>query len=242
MNIALIFAGGAGRRMHSSGTPKQFLELAGKTIIVRTLEHFENHPEIDAICVVCIEGWIDHLKNLLEKHEFKKVAIIVPGGADGQESIRKGLYAIGDSFGEKDDTIVLVHDGVRPLINAKVITDNIASVKKYGSAITVAPATETIVRINAENKLTDVIERSDCYLARAPQSFYLKDVLAAHAQALEDKVASKMVDTASLMTYYGKELAVVEGPVENIKVTTPADFYTCRAYIQQSEDSQIWGI
>ena len=88
----------------------------------------------------------------------------------------------------------------------------------------------------------DVVDRSHCYIARAPQSFYLKDVLDAHARAIEDGIASTMVDTASLMTHYGHELSIVEGPTENIKVTTPTDFYTCRAYLQKKEDSQIWGL
>lgn len=241
MNIALIFAGGSGTRMKSNGIPKQFLEVNGAPIIIRTLEHFEHHPEIDAICVVCIESWIKRLKKYLKRFEFEKVIGVVPGGKDGQESIRNGLCCIRDQFHVDDDTIVLIHDGVRPLINEQLISDNIASVKANGSAVTVAPAIETIVQVNDDRKLTAVVDRSHCYIARAPQSFYLKDVLAAHARALEDGIASSMVDTASLMTHYGHELSIVEGPTENIKVTTPADFYTCRAYLQKKEDSQIWG-
>lgn len=241
MNIALIFAGGSGTRMNSRGTPKQFLEVNGAPIIIHTLEHFEHHPEIDAICVVCIEGWINRLHKYLKRFEIEKVIAVVPGGKDGQESIRNGLYCIRERCGVDDDTIVLIHDGVRPLINEQVITDNIASVKRFGSAVTVVPATETIVRITEEGKLSTVADRSHCRIARAPQSYYLKDILSAHAQALKDGIASQMVDSANLMTHYGHELAIVEGPVENIKVTTPTDFYTCRAYLQKKEDSQIWG-
>lgn len=242
MNVALIFAGGSGTRMKSNGIPKQFLEVNGEPIIIHTLEHFEHHPDIDAICVVCIEGWIKRLKKYLKRFEIEKVIGIVPGGKDGQESIRNGLYCIRDHFKGVDDIIVLIHDGVRPLINEQCITDNIASVKENGSAVTVAPAIETIVRINDSRKLTDVVDRSHCYIARAPQSFYLNEVLDAHAKALADGIASSMVDTASLMTHYGHELSIVEGPTENIKVTTPTDFYTCRAYLQKKEDSQIWGL
>lgn len=242
MNVALVFAGGSGKRMKTQGIPKQFLEVNGAPIIIHTLEHFEHHPEIDAICVVCIESWIKRLKKYLKRFEIEKVIAIVPGGKDGQESIRNGLYSIRDNCGVDEDTVVLIHDGVRPLINEQVITDNIASVRRFGSAVTVVPAIETIVHVTKERKMSSALDRSQCYIARAPQCFYLKDILAAHAQALEDGIASQMVDSASLMMHYGHELAVVEGPIENIKVTTPTDFYTCRAYLQKKEDSQIWGI
>lgn len=242
MNIALIFAGGSGVRMNTKGIPKQFLEVNGAPIIIHTLEHFEYHPEIDAICVVCIEDWIDRLHKYLKRFEIKKVVAVVPGGHDGQESIRNGLYCICEKCGVYDDTIVLIHDGVRPLINDQVITDNIANVKQFGSAVTVVPATETVVNITDDRKILGVMDRSHCYIARAPQSYYLKDILTAHEQALKDGIASQMVDSASLMTHYGHELAIVEGPIENIKVTTPTDFYTCRAYLQKKEDSQIWGL
>ena len=236
MNVALIFAGGSGTRMKTSGIPKQFLEVSGEPIIIHTLEHFEHHPEIDAICVVCIESWIKRLNKYLKRFEIEKVIGVVPGGKDGQESIRNGLHCIRDHYKGVEDIIVLIHDGVRPLINEQLISDNIASVKANGSAVTVAPAIETIVRINEERKLTDVVDRSHCYIARAPQSFYLKDVLDAHARALEDGIASKMVDTASLMTHYGHELSIVEGPTENIKVTTPMDLILAEAILRAREE------
>lgn len=228
--------------MNSKGTPKQFLEINGAPIIIHTLEHFEHHPEIDAICIVCIESWINRLHKYLKRFEIEKVIAVVPGGKDGQESIRNGLYCIREKYGINDDTIVLIHDGVRPLINEQVITDNIACVKRFGSAVTVVPATETIVQITEDGKFSNVVDRSRCCIARAPQSYYLKDILAAHTQALKDGIASQMVDSANLMTHYGHELSIVVGPVENIKVTTPTDFYTCRAYLQKKEDSQIWGL
>ena len=125
MNYALIFAGGTGTRMNSKTKPKQFLELHGKAIIIHTIEIFENHPEIDGVSVVCIESWLDYLKKLVEKEGFKKVKWIVPGGNSGQESIYNGLKAIHDDSSTNDDDIVLIHDGVRPLINEDVITYNI---------------------------------------------------------------------------------------------------------------------
>lgn len=241
MNIALIFAGGSGKRMNSKGTPKQFLEINGVPIIIRTIEHFENHPQIDGICVVCIEPWIEHLKKLLKRYDIQKVVDVVPGGQDGQESIRNGLCAVERRFSDNGDIIVLIHDGVRPLINEQLITDNITSVRENGNAITIVPATETIATIDECKRVTSVADRAMYYIARAPQSFYLSDILNAHRKAVEDGVASSMIDSAMLMTHYGYKLYTVEGPQENIKVTTPSDFYVCRALLQARENLQIWG-
>ncbi len=241
MNIALIFAGGSGKRMNSKGTPKQFLEINGVPIIIRTIEHFENHPQIDGICVVCIEPWISHLKKLLKRYDIQKVIDIVPGGKDGQESIRNGLFAIEQRFPTMKDIIVLIHDGVRPLINEQLISDNILCVRENGSAITIVPATETIATVDDCKRVTAVTDRAMYYIARAPQSFYLSDILEAHRKAVEQGIASTMIDSAMLMTHYGYKLYTVEGPQENIKVTTPSDFYVCRALLQAKENSQIWG-
>ena len=219
----------------------QFLEINGVPIIIRTIEHFENHPQIDGICVVCIEPWIEHLKKLLKRYDIQKVIDIVPGGQDGQESIRNGLYAIERRFLTTTDIVVLIHDGVRPLINEQLITDNIACVLENGSAITIVPATETIATIDDCKRVTGVTDRAMYYIARAPQSFYLADILDAHRKAVAEGISSTMIDSAMLMTHYGYKLYTVEGPQENIKVTTPSDFYVCRALLQAKENSQIWG-
>lgn len=147
MNIAVIFAGGVGSRMHSKDRPKQFLEMYNKPIIIHTLEYFENHSMIDAIVVVCIKDWIPYLNKLLYKFRIEKVKSVVPGGETGQLSIYNGLKSA-KQIAKDEKSIVLIHDGVRPLINEKVISDNIQSVIKYGSAITTAKVKETIGYIN----------------------------------------------------------------------------------------------
>lgn len=240
MNIALIFAGGTGTRMNSKAKPKQFLELNGRAIIIHTLEYFENHADIDAICIACIDSWIPHLKSLLEFHSIKKVRWIVPGGKTGQESIHNGIETIHADIPDSPETIVLIHDGVRPLISEKIISDNIQCVKEHGSAITVAPAVETIVTSNQNACVQDIYNRASCHLARAPQSFFLNDLYQAHQKAKEDGI-NDMIDTASLMKHYGHSLYMVDGPVENIKITTPLDFYLFRAIYEARENSQIFG-
>lgn len=242
MNTALIFAGGTGTRMNSKTKPKQFLDLYGKAIIIHTLEHFEYHPQIDAIAVVCIEGWIDYLKRLIKKEDFKKIKWIVPGGDSCQESIFKGLKAIHDDPCCDDDTVVLIHDGVRPLINEQLITDNIDCVRKNGSAITVSPAIETIIKTkNDGSMVTETIERKECCYGRAPQSFYLKDIYECHIKAIKINKFD-FIDSASMMTYFGNGLYTIQGPAENIKITTPLDYYMFKSIMEAREASQILGI
>ncbi|MCQ2516596.1 MAG: 2-C-methyl-D-erythritol 4-phosphate cytidylyltransferase [Saccharofermentans sp.] len=241
MNYGLIFAGGVGNRMNSNAIPKQFLEIHGKPIIVYTLEHFENHPEIDAICVVIVQEWLDYMKGLVQKYNLSKVKWIVPGGKSALESQYNGLVEVSKNTKSSCD-VVLIHDGVRPLIDEKTISNCIKGVHDYGSAITVAPAIETIIRTESDGStIKDTFSRTDCKLARAPQSFYVKDILSTHKQAQEDGFYS-FIDSTSMMLHYGYSVHTVEGPSENIKVTTPSDFYACRALLDARENSQLYGI
>lgn len=238
MNNALIFAGGSGTRMNSRGRPKQFLQFYGKELIIHTLENFQNHPEVDGIVIVCIEDWISYLEKLLKKYQIDKVRTVVPGGSTGQESIYNGLCAIKEFA--PDDSIVLVHDGVRPFVNDELISNCIKSVKEHGSAITVTPAIETIATI-ADGKITSITDRSKCFHAKAPQCFIFGELLSAHEKARKDGNIN-MIDSASLMQYYGYELYTVQGNFDNIKITTPADFYTFKALYEVREQQQIFGL
>ena len=239
MTNTLIFAGGSGTRMNSKSRPKQFLQFYGKELIMHTLENFQNHFEIDGIAVVCIEEWIPYLNKLLEKYGIDKVKAVVFGGVTGQESIFKGLKAI-KTFDKDEKSIVLIHDGVRPFINEDVISSCIKTVKEKRSAITVVPATETIIT-SEDGKISSITDRSKCCLARAPQCFYLDDILDAHHKAIKDGNLN-MIDSASLMKFYGHELYTVQGNADNIKITTPTDFYTFKALYEVRENQQIFGL
>ncbi len=236
-NIAVIFAGGTGKRMNTSSKPKQFLELYGKPILVYTIEKFNNHPEIDGIILVVLETWITYCEELINKFKQSKVKAIIAGGATALESQRNGLLKAHELFGP--DSIVLIHDGVRPLINEETISKNIECVKNHGSAITVTPAIETITIKNQSGEIQQIIERSKVEMARAPQSFILKDILEAHKKAMETNL--DFIDSASMMLHYGYKLFSVEGTPENIKITTPNDYYTFRALIDAQENSQVFG-
>lgn len=239
MNIAVIFAGGTGQRMNTASRPKQFLELHGKPILIYTLELFQNHPLIDGIVLVCLEGWIGYAKELLTKFHITKVSEIVPGGVNGQDSIFKGLACSYKHY--PADSIVLIHDGVRPLINEETITNAIETVKRNGNAITVSPAIETIVLKQHDGNVGEILERSNCEMAKAPQCFYLSDIYDAHLRSQREG-KTDFIDSASLMKYYGHKLTTVEGPSENIKITTPSDFYIFRAIIDARENLQILGL
>lgn len=236
-NFAVIFAGGSGSRMNTVSRPKQFLELNGKPVIIYTLELFDNHPMIDGIAVVCIEPWIPFLEKQLKKFEINKVFKIVPGGNTGQDSIFNGLSAVADEFGE--DCNVLIHDGVRPLITEQTITDNIDMVNSKGNCITCIPATETFV-VSQKDGALEIPSRKDSLIARAPQSFVLSDIMNAHGRA-QSEGRHDFIDSCTMMSYYGYHLNTIIGPMENIKITTPTDFFIFRAMVQVHENQQIFG-
>ncbi|MCI8357898.1 MAG: 2-C-methyl-D-erythritol 4-phosphate cytidylyltransferase [Lachnospiraceae bacterium] len=238
MNIAVIFAGGIGARMYSGEIPKQFLRMHQKPIIIYTLEVFDAHPEIDAIVIACKEEWIEYLKNLIYKFRIDKVKKIVPGGATGQMSIYRGLIAAREVSGQ-ENAIVLIHDGVRPLIDNRLISDNIASVKRNGTAITTAAVTETILVIEDDRTIDYVPDRACSRVAKAPQSFWLDEILEVHQKAQEEGIFD-CIDCCTMMKHYGHSLFLVDGPSENIKITTPDDFFTMRALLDARENVQIY--
>ena len=238
MNIGVIFAGGVGSRMHSKDRPKQFLEVFNKPIIIHTLEHFEKNDEIDAVVIASVAEWIPYLEGLLQKFGITKVKKIVPGGETGQMSIYNGLVAAREVAGD-EDSIVLIHDGVRPLINPELLSQNIACVKEKGSCITAGIVKETIVVINENSQICEVPSRANSRVAKAPQSFWLKEILAVQ----EDAIAhgqKNAIDSCTLMQSYGKDLYMIDGPYENIKITTPDDFFTMRAILEVRENEQIY--
>lgn len=239
MNIGVIFAGGVGRRMNTKGKPKQFLEVHGKPIIVHTIDIFQNTEAIDAVVVVCVSDWLDYMNNLVERFNLTKVKAVVAGGETGQMSIFKGLEAAEQLA--TDDAVVLIHDGVRPLINEEVINANIQSVKETGSAVTSVRAKETVVLVNDSSKISEVVDRTRSFIAKAPQSFYLSDILSIERDAIS-KGITDAIDSSTLMGMYNRELTIVEGPYENIKITTPDDFYMFKALYDARENEQVYGM
>ena len=151
MNIAVIFAGGVGKRMRNVGMPKQFLKIHGMPIIIHTLQKFQECEEIDAITIACVETHIEYMEKLVEEYRITKVKKIVVGGTTGQESIYNALKAANELSNNEDD-IVLIHDGVRPIIDSDLIVKNIENVKKNGSAISSVPQKETTIMLDEQKQ------------------------------------------------------------------------------------------
>lgn len=237
--IAVIFAGGIGQRMYSKSKPKQFLELHNKPIIIHTLEKFSYDDRVDAIVIACLEEWIPYLKDLIHRYNVQKVERIVCGGKNGQGSIYNGLCAAKE-VAKDHPAIVMIHDGVRPFINDQVISDNIHMVKKHGSAITTGEVKETILVVGNEDCIDYITDRNKSRVAKAPQSFWLKDILSAHERAIAEGKFD-FIDSCTMMHHYGFPLHLVDGPNQNIKITTPEDFYTMRAILDAKENAQIYG-
>jgi len=238
--VAVIFAGGVGARMdHVDNLPKQFIEVRGKPILVYTLEHFQNHPEIDAIYFVSLADYIPHVEELVAKFGIDKVRAIVPGGDSAHASIANGLKrAVAD--GHPRDAVVLIHDGVRPIINGKLISDNIASVLQHVNGITSIPAFETVAKAWEGTAIVEeVTDRNKMHVLQAPQSFRLGDVHDVNIPAEVDALVGRFVDQAHLMHHYGRRLHMVSGLRGNVKITVPLDAVFFTFLVESGEHERI---
>ena len=220
MNTALIIAGGVGARM-GQDIPKQFLNVYDKPIIIYTLEAFQKHPNVDEIEVVCLEGWHDILKAYCKQFGIDKLAGIVSGGKEGQDSIRNGLFDIKKRHSDEND-IVLIHDSIRPLVSPEIISDNIRVCREKGNAITVVPCTSAMLKTFDSISSTEQVSRDNLKCTQTPQTFFLNDICNAHLEALE-KGITKSVASCTMYIELGRELFLAYGSEKNIKITTTED-------------------
>ena len=243
MNIALIFAGGIGQRLNDNQNvvPKQFLKINEKPILVHTLLHFQKHEEIDKIYVVILAEYKAYTQKLIQEFNLDKVVSILDGGASAQESIYNGLKQI--AFDNSDNDIVLIHDGVRPVVSSEVISNTIASVRQYGTGITATPCYETILVSPDGIKPTAVPYRRETFAAQAPQGFFVGEILAAHENVRKtNKEYKNIVDSCTLFHSLGKETHLVKGNFGNIKITTPQDVYILKgilSYLNAIENGEF---
>lgn len=243
MNYAIILAAGVGQRMRNGGLPKQFLKLMGKPIVVYTLEKFEQCNAIDKVVIVCHGGYIDYMQQLMDLYQIKKVAKIIVGGNDRQNSLKRGLDEIA-LLGAEDEDIVVIHDGVRPLVSQTTLNENIRVAKQHGCAITVHPVTETVVITETEEaKMEDFKKRADTYSMTAPQSFQLKIIKEAYKKIDSMKQGEiPLLDAAMVYAQTGGEVHLVKEQGANIKITTPEDFYFLKAILELEENKYIFGL
>lgn len=230
MTVALLFAGGSGLRM-GAAVPKQFLDLGGKPVLLRTMELFQAHARVDGIFVVAHGDYLEETKRLVGKGKIAKFMGIAAGGATAMDSVFNGLKSLAGKV--PLDTVVLIHDGVRPYVAPHVITANIESVKLYGSAVTYVKCFETILLSNDGSAIDSIPRRTGSYVAQAPQSFRLGEILELHEmiRATETGYAD-IVDQATLCHKLGKPVHLVKGNRGNVKVTTPEDLVILNALIE----------
>lgn len=243
MNYAIILAAGVGQRMRNGGMPKQFLKLMGKPIIIYTLEKFEQCEDIDKVIIVCHGSYIDQMQKLVELYQINKVEKITVGGADRQSSLQHGLDVVREIGGEDND-IVVIHDGVRPLVSLTTIQENIRVAKEYGCAITVHPVTESVVITENESAgMDDFKKRADTYSMTAPQSFQLGKIIDAYKKIEHMEEGDvPLLDAAMVYAKLGGEVHIVKEQGVNIKITTPEDYYFLKAILELEENKFVFGL
>ena len=242
-NIAIIFAGGTGQRLNNgeNSIPKQFLKINEKPIIIHTLELFQNHPSIDKIYISIHPDYYEYMQDLVKHYYITKTAGIVRGGATGQDSIYNALKLAQSE--NPEDSIVLIHDGVRPNITEEVITKNIECAKKNGNAITCTSCFETILVSENGKNPQHVPYRKHTYSAQAPQSFHLGEIVQAHESTRKvNPNYTDIVDSCTLFKTLNKPTYMIFGNRGNIKITTIEDLYILRAFIRYKEDLEAFGL
>jgi 2-C-methyl-D-erythritol 4-phosphate cytidylyltransferase len=239
MNIAVIIAGGSGHRM-GQDIPKQFINVYDKPVLIYTLEGFQRHPQIDAIEVVCIDGWHDVLRAYAKQFNITKLKWIVSGGETGQESIRNGVYNLEGKAA--DDDVIVIHDGIRPLVDDSVLTDVLVKAAKFGNAVTSMPYNEQIFVISKEDETTTTqyIPRETLRRVSTPQAYRFDILDQKYHEAFEKKIGILGSSyTNTMMVELGETLHFAAGSDKNIKLTTKDDLELFKAYLKADKDSWL---
>ena len=237
MNYALIIAGGSGNRM-GQDIPKQFMHVDNCPIIVHTMKCFQQHPDINGIAVVCLKGWETVLQSYANQFMIDKLTWIFPGGATGMESIHNGIYGLKEA-GCDDDDLVLVHDSVRPLLSQDIISSNIAVCQAYGYAITGIQCREAILESDDGFSTETSIPRDKLIRTQTPQTFRLKNIIAAHEEAKEKGITNSVASCTLMAELGGRTMHIVPGSEKNIKVTTVEDLEMIKALMHVHKEDWL---
>ena len=235
MNVAIIIAGGSGVRTHQD-VPKQFLNVNNKPVIIYTLEAFNNHPDVDAIEVVCLDGWQEILKAYANQFNISKLKWITVGGKNGQDSIRNGLFNI-----EKEvnpDDIVLIHDAVRPMVSSDIISDCIVKTRQLGNATSVIPCNEAMLLTDNQLNSNEQVPRHKILRTQTPQGFSYGFLLDLHKRALEKGITNS-VASCTLMIEMGEKVNFSIGSEKNFKITTTDDLEIFKALLKAEKDEWL---
>lgn len=232
-NIALIIAGGVGARM-GQDIPKQFINVYDKPVIVYTMEAFQRHPDIDGIEIVCVDDWKGALIAYAKQFGIAKLENVVSGGKNGQDSIRNGLYDI-EKRHNSDEDIVLIHDAIRPMVSAEIISDNIKVCRREGNAIAVVPCTAAMLKTYDFRSTTEQVPRDNLKITQTPQAFFISDIVAAHKEALKKGITDS-VASCTMYIELGRKLYMSKGSEKNLKLTTVEDLEIFKALLNEKKD------
>ena len=237
MNIALIIAAGSGHRMNQD-IPKQFINVYDKPVLIYTLESFQRHPLIDAIEVVCLDGWQNILWAYAKQFDITKLKWIIDGGKTGQESIRNGVFYLEEKCNDND--IIVIHDGIRPLVDDTVLSDVIIKCQQYGNAVTSMPYNEQIFKVKSENTTSEYIPRETLRRVSTPQAYKFGKLDWAYHEAFEKGIGIHGSSYANtMMVDLGETLYFASGSDKNIKLTTKDDLEIFKAYLKMERDSWL---
>jgi len=237
MTVAIIIAGGSGHRM-GQDIPKQFINVYDKPVLIYTLEGFQKHPQVDAIEVVCIDGWHDIVWAYAKQFNIDKLKWIVSGGSTGQESIRNGVYHLEGIC--KEDDIVIIHDGIRPLVDESVLSDVIIKCGQYGNAVTYLPYNEQIFVVDDEISTVQYIPRETLRRVSTPQAYQYGKLLWGYKKAFAEEIGIYGSSyTNTMMVELGERLYFAAGSDKNIKLTTKDDLEMFKAYLKAEKDSWL---
>ena len=230
MRTAIIIAGGSGKRMHQD-IPKQFLSVNGKPILIYTLESFQNHPLIDQVLLVVKNGWEDMVWRYIDQYALTKVKWVIVGGKIGQESINNGVQFLKGKISESDT--VIIHDGIRPIVDDYVLSDVILTAEEKGSAVSALPYNEQIFLKDDEESTLNYIDRNTIMRVMTPQAYRFELLAEGYDKAISENVG--MTDssyTNTMMVELGYRLYFALGSEKNIKITRPDDLLIFKALLE----------
>ncbi|MBQ0136172.1 MAG: 2-C-methyl-D-erythritol 4-phosphate cytidylyltransferase [Oscillospiraceae bacterium] len=223
MTFAVVLAGGIGSRMGNTETPKQYLVLGNKPIIIHTIERFFVYPEFEHVIVLAPKAWVAHTENMIKKSlgDTDKVSVVA-GGSTRNETLMNAIRFIEENYGLDDDTIIVTHDAVRPFVTHRIIEENIAAAKQYGACDTVVPATDTIVESQDGEIISQIPNRATLFQGQTPQSFNAKKLKELY-ESLTDAEKDILTDACKIFAMKGEKVYLVQGEVSNMKITYPFD-------------------
>lgn len=227
----VVLAGGVGARMGNVEKPKQFMEIAGKPILVLVLEKFAVHPGFDQVLVLSPKQWIRYTKDLIQKYiPMKGRVVVLEGGSTRNETIMNAIRYLEQQELLDEETVIVTHDSVRPFVTHRILEENIQAAKEYGACDTVIPATDTIVQSVSHTVISDIPDRSVMYQGQTPQSFKAKKLKRVY-ESLTAQEKEILTDACKIFVMKGEEVRLVQGEVSNIKITYPYDLKVAESLI-----------